>query len=224
VSLDAACGRIRIVDWRGRRYVCRPPTVATLRVASRLFSGEIASFAHAVKERPDLMDPATYHDTLGKLLGVGCGAASGELLETCVRRSGGGPGDVAADVADDLTLSYELIVAVVSLCDVHRCFKAAGWDRIGATPVEVLQADVDPDEVNTSERDKEIAIVKLATEHGCSPMEVMAWPFEVFLMVTHAARFIHGGVSDTEREFLEAAHKPFPPGALEHIGYVYEKN
>jgi hypothetical protein len=222
VSLDAACGRIRIVAWHGRRYVCHPPTVATLRVASGLFSGEIASFAHAVKERPDLMDPATYQDTLVKLLEDG--AAAAELLETCVSRHGGEPGDVSIDVRSDRELAIELILTVVSLCDVHRCYKAAGWDRIGATPVEVLQQPANRDEMNASGRNLEIAVVKMAESHGCSPMDVMAWPFEVFLMVSEASRFIHGGVSETEREFLEAEHKPFPIGAFEHIGLGYEKN
>jgi hypothetical protein len=222
MSLEAAARRCCVVEHRGRRYLVSAPTLATVVMASGLFPEEIAGFAHVAVESPDVLSgsPDVFRGILGDLIRDTSDGRAGEVLETCTELIGGSRGDVLGQVSQDRELAIVLGTAVLSLCDVPRCFKGAGWERLGTTPIDQLVSPKPHDWVDPSDGATGHALVKLSKEHSCSPMDVMAWPFEVVLMVNEANAFL----SDPEaRERAAAASKPFPLELLHGIASGYQE-
>jgi hypothetical protein len=221
MSLEAAARRMRLVEHRGRRYVVRPPTFATVVLADALFPKEIAAFAHLTVGNPALLaeNDAVRRGILGGFLQDTSDGRAGEVLETCCSLSGGYPGDVLASTLHDPELAIALGVAVLSLCDVPRCFKSAGWEKVGSTPIEILDAERPHGWVDPSGQRGEVAIVAMARLHGCAPHDVMAWPFEEVLMANEASTIL----DDPKARKEMAETKDVPLEMLAGFGIGYHK-
>lgn len=185
MSLEAAARRCCVVEHGGRRYLVSAPTLATVVLASGLFPREVAAFAHVAVERPEILTggPRAWHGVLSDILTDTSDGRAGEILETCCALIGGARGDVLVAVTESSELAVLLGVAVLTLCDVPRCFEGAGWAKLGRTPIEDLEAPRPQGWFDPSDYKAPIGLVQLSRNHGCSPTEVMAWPFEVVLMV-----------------------------------------
>ena len=222
MSVEAAARRCRVIEHRGRRYLVNAPTLATVVMASALFPKEIAAFAQVAVASPAVLygDVEVFRGVLGDLITDTSDGRAGEVLETCCSLIAGSRGDVLGNVCDDPSLAIALGTAVLSLCDVPRCFKSAGWEDIGKTPIDQLEAGRPDGWVDPSDYKLELGVVAMCERYSCSPMDVLAWPFEVVLMVNEAAEIL----SDPEaRQRVADASKPFPLGLMNDLGIGYEK-
>lgn len=224
MSLEAAARRCRVVEHRGRRYLVSPPTLATVLLAEALFAQEIAAFAHGAVQQPVLIseNDAIRRGSIETIVSDTSDGAAGEVLETCCALMGGERGDVLVQVTNDHTLAVALGVAVLSLCDVPRCFTAAGWQKIGKTPIEHLEDERPDGWVNPGDRMLELGVVALAERHASSPMDILAWPFEVVLMVNEASAILHDPKARSDA-FDSAREFPLGLGIFKDLGIGYEK-
>lgn len=163
--------RERTVTVEGRRFVCRPPTVDTIDRLYGLYGREIWALGHAYYHdgHKEIADPEALFILL---LGEERGA---ELLSTCVTA----PGEtVPVDELLRLMPSAQATLArvVLSLCNVGRIVASLELER--ATDDQVLAGTTEADE-DVSGFDA--AVIAIAQAHGCSPMELLEWPYEAFL-------------------------------------------
>lgn len=223
MSLEAAAGRFRVVTHDGRRFIVSAPTLGTLVLASGLFPNEISAFAHLAITNPAMLqgDHAYNVKTLGTLLGDTSDGRAGEVLETCVRAVGGDHGDVIAATTLSPGLAAVLGAAVLSLCDVPRCFAGAGWDKVGKLPVEApARSQQSDDWVDPADGSFERAIVAMCERFGWTLRQAMEMPFECVLMVNDAVAVI----DDPEaRKRASDAAQEFPVQAFAHLGIGYER-
>lgn len=224
MSLEAAARRCCVVEHRGRRYLVSPPTLATVVMANSLFPNEVAGFAKVAVESPTILHggPAVFHGVLGDIVTDTADGRAGEVLETCCELIGGSRGDVLVNVSDDRELAIALGAAVLTMCDVPRCFNGAGWQKLGMKSIEELEAGRPAGWVDPSDNKTEMGVVTLAREHSCSPMDVLAWPFEVVLMVNDARALL---ADPAAREMVADAGKEFPLGLgmMSELGIGYTK-
>ena len=224
MSLEAAARRCCVVEHHGRRYLVSPPTLATVILANALFPHEVAGFAKVAVESPAVLDggPEVLRGVLGDLITDTSDGRAGEVLETCCAQIGGDRGDVLGNVSGDPELAIALGTAVLSLCDVPRCFKGAGWHKLGKLSIEELEATRPAGWVDPSDNQTEMGVVTLAKEHSCSPMDILAWPFEVVLMVNEARALL---ADPAARQMVADAGKEFPLGLMDFsgLGIGYEK-
>lgn len=224
MSLEAAARRCCVVSHHGRRFLVSPPTLGTVILANALFPHEVAGFAKVAVKSPAVLQggPVEFRGILGDLLKDTSDGRAGEVLETCCEQIGGHRGDVLTQVSEDPTLAVALGTAVLSLCDVPRCFKGAGWDKLGKLSIEELEATRPAGWVDPSENQTPMGLVTLSQEHSCSPMDVAAWPFEVVLMVNEVRAIL---ADPSARESIAAAGKEFPLGLVDFsgLGIGYEK-
>ena len=224
MSLEAAARRCCVVEHRGRRYLVSPPTLATVVLANALFPNDVAELARAVVETPETLhgDRIAFETLLRSIITDTSDGRAGEVLETCCALIGGSRGEVLVDVTADLDLASALGVAVLSLCDVPRCFKGAGWAKLGKLSIGDLEATRPVGWVDPSDNQTEMAVVTLAMEHSCSPMDVLAWPFEVVLMVNEARALL---ANPAARQLVADAGKEFPLGLVDfsELGIGYSK-
>jgi hypothetical protein len=222
MSLEAAARRMRLVEHHGRRYVVRPPTLATVVIADGLFPKEIAAFANQAVDHPSMLgeNDAARRGILQALLRDCSDGRAGEVLETCCSLCGGGPGDVLTATIDDAELAVVLGLAVLSLCDVPVCFKRAGWEKIGKLPIDVLEAEQPRGWYDPGEQQAEIGLVAIARRHGCAPHDVMQWPFEVVLMTNEASKVLDD--PEARKELAETKSVPLETLAGFGIGYHRE--
>jgi hypothetical protein len=202
MSLEAAARRCCVVEHGGRRYLVSAPTLGTVILTNALFPQEVAGFAKVAVESPAALQggPVEFRGILGDLITDTSDGRAGEVLETCCAQIGGDRGDVLLNVSGDPELAIALGVAVLSLCDVPRCFDGAGWAKLGKLSVEELEATRPEGWFDPSDYNAPLGVVALSKAHGCSPMDLVAWPFEVVLMVNQMTAILND------------------PNALKHFG------
>lgn len=224
MSLEAAAGRLCVVIHDGRRYIVRAPTLATVLLASGLFPEEVAAFAKVAVENPAVLTGGrdVWAGVISDMrLDVSDGRA-GEVLESCCALMGGGPGDVLVHTSADAELAVNLAGAVLSLCDVPKCFEAAGWGKVGKKSIEELESGKPEGWFDPGARNLEIGLYNLAKEFHCSPGDVMCWPFE-FVVMTNEIRGILANPASAAAITDSAQDFPIGDPGLAAFGIVYEK-
>jgi len=224
LSLEAAARRCCVVEHRGRRYLVSAPTVATLVLTCDLFPKHVASFAKYAVGSPEILacGPDSFRGVLNDLVDDVSDGRAGEVLETCCVQMGGSRGDVLVSVTSDRDLAIALGLAILSLCDIPRCFKGAGWDKVGKRSIEELENPRPAGWVDIGDSAFELGIVALSRDHHCSVMDIMAWPFEVLLLVDEMSALLK---DPKALEDVIAAGKEFPLGLgmLSDLGIGYSK-
>lgn len=163
----------RPVQHAGRRYLCGPPTIATVLLFVEHYGTELALLADPeakMPNEPELLLPFLAH-----------GPRAAEVLATCCQLHAAAPGEFEQLVGQDKDLSIRLATEVLQLVDVQRV--------VGAMPVAEANAalkgsaapaaDVVPGVSNLV-----LGVALVARFFGVPPHQVMAWPFEEFLEVT----------------------------------------
>jgi hypothetical protein len=161
--------RRRVVLRGARRFVCHPPTYATIVRLLALYPATLERAAQIAKEADGRLSPAHYLP-----LFVVDAENAAAVLETCCELVGGAPGEFEEAVATDDGLALELGRAVLSICDPGRIAEALDLGAIerAADP----RPEGEPDAIETT-------CVILAERFGVSPLEVLEWPFEAYLSV-----------------------------------------
>lgn len=152
----------------GHAYLCRGPTVATVHLVLGYYASEIVAARLAWDEDPPVVDAGE----LVRLAVAGLAEAADDrvrrVLETCV------DGDLSAAPL------RRLAEACLELCDLPRILGGVDLRNpdAGDTPAE---------QVDETVSDQSVAICKLAGQYGCSPMDVMDWPYEALLEAMEVA-------------------------------------
>lgn len=142
----------------GRRYVCRGPTVATVHLALGLFSAEIMA-ARGVWEGGD------------------AAVVLREALQTLLKRPDGRIQAVMATCVECDVLPADLLrvgTVCFGLCDIQRVVEGLTIPDAD----DAKSGDYDPD---PGPDPQTVAVVRLAQEFSCSPMDVLEWPYEALL-------------------------------------------
>ncbi len=223
MSLEAAARRCCIVEHRERRFLVEAPTMGTVIVAIGLFAKQIAAVSKLAVETPSILAGTRedYYGMLSDILTDTSDGRAGEVLETCCSLKGGSRGDVLSAVSVDPELAWILGAAVLGLCDVARCFHAAGWAEIGKKSIEELESlsEARPSGwVDLSGRKLEIGLDAIARRYSCAIHDVLTWPFEEVLLVDDIAALLANPAA-TER--LEASSHEFPLGLMDIPGIGY---
>lgn len=193
MSLTAILGRVRVVERPGTRFICKAPTLATVVAASGSFARVLAGLAHALKEKPYLLQPGPVQE--GTIRGIVRTAhernpsALGLVASTCVEIEGRDPHgrELARMVAGDVDLAIELAVNCLAQSNVPRLWARSGFGRMADTPVDKLEEMPDPGELPEDEGDPEessleVAAHVVAQRYGRDPEEIAArWPYERLL-------------------------------------------
>lgn len=166
--MSAFVRRQSVVHVRGRRIVCRPPTVAAILTLLEYYGREIWSAARSFYHDGGEWAKDGVEDLLPLFLADG---RCLEVLRHCTDldvNEDGVPPDVAEAVAR----------AVIGLCAPGWIAEQLELREITAAP-EPGEADGEPE---PSLSPIEAAVVQLARSHGCSPFDVMDWPYEAFML------------------------------------------
>lgn len=195
----------QVVDHRGRRFVCRPPTVEAVMRFMDLFGTEIRATVQAFKLAGTPEDPL--EDILPIYVRKGDGRAA-SVLASCVSVAGLACDQVEQLLADDQRLTVSCAGAVLGLSDLRRVVTSLRLDKVVAA--SEAASDRDDDEGPTS---LELSIVKCAQAMGChDPAEVSRWSYERFLSACDAIALLQ----DEERAFRCALQGKELPRSLRH--------
>lgn len=166
--MSAFVRRQSVVHIRGRRIVCRPPTVATVLTLIEYYAREIRAAARSFYHEGGEWVRDGVEDLLPLFL------ADGRCLEVLRHCTDLEPGDegVPTDVVEAVSR------AVIGMC-------SPGWIAEQLELREITASTATPE----GEEDPapclsaiEAIAIQVARAHGCSPFEIMDWPYEAFML------------------------------------------
>lgn len=163
----------RRVSVGGRTFVCSPPTVGTVDAALDLFGVEIWGLARTAYHE-EVEAEITVEAALPLFLG---GPRAAAVLATCVTCDGA---DVEQILASSPDLQLDIARAVLSMCDVAAVSASLGLERATLRIPDGSDVATDPDEAPFVPSPFHTAIIAMARMHGCSPVEILAWPYALF--------------------------------------------
>ena len=163
MGLEHFIVRRRVVHTGGLRFVCRGPTVATVHLVLGYYGAEILAARDALDDDTDAV--ALIAAAIPTLAGIIDGRVA-RVLETCVE------GNLTD--AQPATLRT-LAEACLSLCDLPRIL--AGLDVPDEPDEDATEGE------DTGPSPQSIAITLIARDHGCSPLDVLDWPYEALIEV-----------------------------------------
>lgn len=177
MSLVSFARRTRVLEVGGLRFVCRPPTVATVARAYELLLGEIWALAKMVYQDGRSLSP---DDVLDGLIGDARFAA---ILETCVDMPIAAP----AVIAQDEALQRRLALACASLVeDWPAVIESLHMAEFGT----MVPGEQSGSGNSDGPSEHEVAVWTTATACGQSPQSVAAWPYEDLLAASKVARWV----------------------------------
>ena len=168
--MSVFASRRKCIEVGGRRFACRPPTVATVDLALEVFGREVWAMGHAYYKggHTDVAQPVGVISVLCR------DARAAEVLATCVEPEGP---DAASLMARDAEARVVLACAVAGLCDVRRV--------VASLNLAESCAEVPETEATTEDSDGpsalDVVVAAVARAYGCSPMNVLDWPYEAYL-------------------------------------------
>ncbi len=171
--------RRTVVVIDGRRFVCRPPTVATVHRLLEAFPRLVHAVAKAVHLDGMTWDESAARDVLAAF--VSSPALAG-VLDTCCTLHGAAPGELVDLAAGRADVRGRLADAVFGLCDPARI--VASLDL----PAAVRRAEVaakpggDPAPADAPAR-IDTALCVAALRYHVTPLDVTEWPYEAFLSI-----------------------------------------
>lgn len=173
--------RSRGIEVGGRRFVCRPPTLATVALAMEVFSVEFWALARAYYHE----GRTEVADALG-IIGLLCGERMAAVLETCV----------SGQIPSDRDGQRALCEVVLAMTDVRALIASLNLSE--ATRSESIEdvARTEDDGSGLSVFD-EVAIA-LGQRLGCSPRDVYDWPYDGYLATARHLMEQAKGESKTE--------------------------
>lgn len=169
MGLDRFGGDRRIVLTGGRRIVCRPPTVETMRRVLTVYGAQI--YALSVHARRGDAEPVSVAAVVELFASD---SMAWWVIASCAEPVDGHWSDLAS-------MSRESLATIANEClrmvDLPRCAKAI--ETRDAGPQSVVP-DIDAHDV---------MICHLAQSYHCAPHDVMSWPVEAWLSALEVANF-----------------------------------
>lgn len=172
----------RVVARGGRQYVCRPPTVETVRRFLLAYPAEV----YAMSEMAGRGDVSGLSPENVLPLLVATPRALAHVLGSCVETQGHIIGSDLDVPHEDLT---PVALAVCSMSDVERIARSI---RPPKPDDRVL------DTSTTGPSPHDIAICALAREYGVPPHSIAEWPYESFLSALAVLNTLRAGESESE--------------------------
>ena len=164
--------RERVVSVGGRRYICRPPTVATYLLSSGTILDFILSSLRALRDA-GVLDDAKVEDLLHPAL---TSPSTAELIATCCELDEAAPGELLDKLRQDFDLRVMIASECLSLCDVAEVARMAG-----------ISLDSSKSSATASDPEEDVVahwLCDLAELYSCAPHDVLRWPVESALIAT----------------------------------------
>ena len=167
----------RTVLVRGRRrFVCRPPTVATVFRLVASFPGEVLGLyksASALAAKGITVEGGVASSLVVVLpLLLKRREEFASVLETCVEVWDAAPGELAAVIDGDVPLVVDLVASCLDLVeDLPALVETLHLDKFLADQESGAEA-----EINVGPSAQVVALAVLARTFACDPMAVAAWP------------------------------------------------
>jgi len=181
MSLVSFARRTRVLVIDGRRFVCRPPTVATVARAYELILGEVWVLAKMVYRDGRELSP---DDMLDALTGDLRFAA---VLDTCVDLHGAAPGELLELLATNEPLQRRLALACAALVeDWPAVIDSLHVEEFGRAEPGSGGSTSDEDEPS----EHEVSLWSTATACGLDPQSVADWPYEDLLAARKTAHWM----------------------------------
>lgn len=157
----------KVIRAGGREFTCRPPTLATVTRVLHLFGKRLVALTVQIRVGAIPPEKRTAEDLVTLFLGP----RLAEVLETCVTMRG--PGDFLK-VAQDPDLQLRLARAVLGLTNPEKIARILNID-------DYISGERDDRETGELITGAELVVARVAQAHGCSPSEVMEWPYLAYV-------------------------------------------
>ena len=184
MSIASYAAQCRVLVLGGRRYVCRPPTVETVRRFLVAFGYDALALREMARKGNEVVKD--YNGIIGVL---SVSKLAPWVLESCVTLWGGAPGETEESLTGDSQRCADLMRALCTLCDVEAIAKSITLPE--ATDVELKEED-GPD-------NQDVAICCLAREYGVAPHTVLDWPYETFVTALEVLALANQGEQAKEQ-------------------------
>lgn len=217
MSLVSFARRTRVLTVDGRRFVCRPPTVATVARVYELLLGEVWAIAKMVYRDGRELTP---DDVLDGLTGD---MRFASVLETCVTLHGAAPGELVELLAGNEAMQRRLALCCASLVeDWDAVLESLHLEEFGKALPGEGERPADSD----GPSEHEAIVWSVATACGQSPVSVAEWAYEDLLAAHKTARWIaSASLPSGERETAREGPKlraDSPPEVLAQHGVVVQ--
>lgn len=199
MSIASYAAQSRVLVIGGRRYVCRPPTVETVRRFLVAFGLDSLALREMSRRGSEVVKD--YNGIIGVL---STSRLAPWVLESCVTLWGSAPGETEESLTGNPQWCADLMRTICTLCDVEAIAKSITLPE--PTDVEIKTEDEGPD-------NQDIAICCLAREYGCAPHAVLEWPYETFVTALEVLALANQG--EASKEQMSGADAMQLPG----IGY-----
>ena len=185
MSIASYAAQCRVLVLGGRRYVCRPPTVETVRRFLVAFGYDALALREMARKGNEVVKD--YNGIIGVL---SVSKLAPWVLESCVTLWGSAPGETEESLTGNAPACADLMRALCTLCDVEAIAKSITLPE--PTDVEIEKEEDGPD-------NQDVAVCCLAREYGVAPHTVVDWPYETFVTALEVLALANQGEQAKEQ-------------------------